>query len=234
MIRKNIKTNKKSMIFEIVELLVLIGFIIFAVFYKYHSIVLNLIYSSVIIRSIAVSFIPLCIINTINFCREDYEHSIIEAINEQLFTIFIGLVIGLSVASTFFFLTETQDKYNYIGDEFKSLFIYDNNKFDDIRNRSEYESEFELIENTIKKFIETAKKDRDISKDSGLTYVINYSLSSIKEYGYTIDNYVLDKYIAYVKIIDKKDKERQYYKIDYENNIIVESSKDEYNAAMTD
>lgn len=221
------KSKNRSLTINSVEVIVILGFVIYAIFGASHSFVFSLIYDNVIVRILAVIFIPLVICNIINDMRDDFAGFFSSCFMEFLLTIFLGFVIA---GPTMF----TADVwYEDISKSMQSWFIYDNTAFDELRSKDAFKGEYEYLKSRYEKTYNEVINTCDINEAPCLERVRSAVINrtSIKQYGYTItSDFRYSPEIEYLCIADKKTKEYKFYKITYKGFSFEKSSQEEFEA----
>lgn len=219
------KPKKKSLTLNTIEVIVIVGFVIYAIFVPIHSLLASLIYKNVIIRILSIIFIPLVICNIINSARED-----ISAIGLGFFLdLIISLFIGFIVAPCIIFTADVW--HQDISKSIQSWYTYDDRRFDEIRKKDDFKGEFEYLkssyENTYKELINTC----DINEPPCLTRMSTniFRNTNIREYGYTVSsNFQYNDQTNYFCVLDKKTKKYNFYKMTYKNFSFEKSSQEEF------
>lgn len=218
------KAKNRSLTINSIEVIVILGFVIYAIFGASHSLVFSLIYDNVVIRIIAVIFIPLVICNIINNVREK---------DGFFYSIFINLIF--SVIAGFFLAAPilfTADVWHEdISKTIQSWFIYDDTSYDEIRLKDTFKGEYEYLkssyEQTYNEVIKTCNINEPACLETVRKQVINGT--NIKEYGYTItSDFRYSPEIEYLCIADKKTKKYKFYKLTYKGFSFELSSQEEF------
>lgn len=230
--KANNNKNKTKVSIKVIEGIVLIGILIAAIFYKPHSMVLNLIYDNLIVRIISMIGIPLIIINLINSYRSEKGFtSFGEIFGMKIFEIIMLFIFGIAISSTVFMLSNAMEEYNYIRDGIMSWFVYDNNEYDEIRAQDEFETEYDFLDNNFEATLKSLKEDYDIEDEEEYQIIKNslYKSSDLNRYGYAVtDSEWESDYVQLICIIDRKTKENSFYKINYNKYSLKESSQEEF------
>ena len=230
--RKNKKTSKvinkpknKSITLNTIEIIVIMVFVIYAIFVPIHSLLASLIYKNVIIRILSIIFIPLVICNIINSAREDISGIGIGFFLDLILSLFIGFIIAPCIMFT------ADVWHKDISKSIQSWYTYDDRRFDEIREKDDFKGEFEYLkssyENTYKKLINTC----DINEPACLTRMNTniFKNTNIREYGYTItSNFRYNDETNYFCVLDKKTKKYKFYKITYKDFSFELSSQEEF------
>ncbi len=220
------KSKNRSLTINSVEVIVILGFVIYAIFGASHSFVFSLIYDNVIIRIIAVLFIPLAICNSINGIRDE-AGVFFSIFTEFFFSIIAGFVLAAPILLT------ADVWHEDISKSIQSWFIYDNTAFDELRAKDDFKGEYEYLrsqyEQTYNEIINTCDINEAPCLERVRSAVINRT--SIKQYGYTItSDFRYSPEIEYLCIADKKTKKYNFYKITYKGFSFEKSSQEEFEA----
>lgn len=230
--RKNKETRKvinkpktKSITLNTIEVLVIIGFVIYAIFVPTHSLLASLIYKNVIIRILSIIFIPLVICNIINSAREDISAIGLGFFLDLIFSLFIGFI----VAPCIMFTADVWHKD--ISEFIQSWYTYDDRRFDEIRKKDDFKGEFEYLkssyENTYNQLINTCDINEPVCLEKMNTNI--FKNTNIREYGYTItSNFRYNDETNYICVLDKKTKKYKFYKITYKDFSFELSSQEEF------
>ena len=133
------KAKNRSLTINTIEVIVILGFVIYAIFGVSHSFVFSLIYDNIIVRILAVILIPLVICNLINEIREDSTGILSTCFAELLFPLFIGIFVAAPVLFT------ADVWHEDISKSIQSWFIYDNTAFDELRAKDDFKGEYEYL-----------------------------------------------------------------------------------------
>ena len=220
------KAKNRSLTINSIEVIVILGFVIYAIFGASHSLVFSLIYDNVIVRIIAVIFIPLVICNIINSIREE------GGIFYSLFLEFIfPIIVGFFLAAPIMFTADVW--HGDISKSIQSWFIYDNTAFDELRSKDTFKGEYEYLKSSYEKTYNEVINTCDINQPSCLETVRSAVINktNIKTYGYTItSDFRYSPEIEYLCIADKKTKKYNFYKITYKGFSFEKSSQEEFEA----
>lgn len=220
------KAKNRSLTINSIEVIVIVGFVIYAIFGASHSLVFSLIYDNVIVRIIAVIFIPLVICNIINSIREE------GGIFYSLFLEFIfPIIVGFFLAGPIMFTADVW--HEDISKSIQSWFIYDNTAFDELRSKDDFKGEYEYLKSRYEKTYNEVINTCDINEAPCLERVRSAVINrtSIKQYGYTItSDFRYSPEIEYLCIADKKTKKYKFYKITYKGFSFEKSSQEEFEA----
>lgn len=221
------KAKNRSLTINTIEVIVILGFVIYAIFGVSHSFVFSLIYDNIIVRILAAIFIPLVICNLINEIREDSTGILSTCFAELLFPLFIGIFVAAPVLFT------ADVWHEDISKSIQSWFIYDNTAFDELRAKDDFKGEYEYLrsqyEQTYNEIINTCDINEAPCLERVRSAVINRT--SIKQYGYTItSDFRYSPEIEYLCIADKKTKKYNFYKITYKGFSFEKSSQEEFEA----
>ena len=235
---KKKKTDKKkeskevennSVVLRTIEVVVLIGSCIVAFFYEPHF--LNLTFSNIVVKMLYTMLIPLIIINIINKYREYRLYGLFDAISEKFWGIVCATVIGVGLSSVVVQFSFSYEDYNYIGEDIKGLFIYDNREYDDIRASAGFESEYDYLNNAFSNALTTLKANNDINDSNGYNVIKNnlFAQAGIAEYGYSVtDSEWQTDDIRYICVVDSKTREHKIYKLNYRDYSLQESTDTEF------
>lgn len=219
------KTKNKSLTINTIEIIIIIGFVIYAIFVPTHSLLASLIYENIIVRILSIIFIPLVICNIINELRED----LLGFFSTCFVELFLPLFIGYIVAPCIMFVADVW--HEDISKSIQSWYIYDDKRFDEIRARDDFKGEYEYLKSSYEKTYNQLINTCDINEpvcleDMSINIVRN---TNIKEYGYTItSNFRYNDETNYLCILDKKTKKYKFYKITYKNFSFELSSQEEF------
>lgn len=219
------KPKKKSLTLNTIEVIVIVGFVIYAIFVPIHSLLASLIYKNVIIRILSIIFIPLVICNIINSAREDISAIGLGFFLDLIFSLFIGFIVAPCIIFT------ADVWHQDISKSIQSWYTYDDRRFDEIRKKDDFKGEFEYLkssyENTYKELINTC----DINEPPCLTRMSTniFRNTNIREYGYTVSsNFQYNDQTNYFCVLDKKTKKYNFYKMTYKNFSFEKSSQEEF------
>lgn len=218
-------TIQESDTIDFIERIILIGLVIFAIFVPTHSICLDLIYSNVFFRICAVILIPLLIFNTINMFRMDSPGFI----SNIFLVILMPLFFGFMIASCTMFVADVW--YKDISNSIQHSFIYDNRSFDEIRKSDDFKGEFKFLKDRYEKTYNNLDITCDINTPECLDQVSKNVLhdANITEYGYSVRRVAYNSpEIRYLCVLDKKNKNLSYYKINYKDFSFEQSSREEF------
>lgn len=227
---KQKKKKNKNLSINTIELIVFVVCIIFAIFIKpYHSIVFPLIYKNVIVRILAVLFIPVFIMNCINTIKDkDFDFG-------GIFGIFIvSLILGVIVVVPSLAVTNMmKEEYGYIKNTVHSWFIYDNTEYDKQREREKIKDEYEYFNTKFSSILDSLYGQYDINNEQSYNQLISSFYMTVKNdfstIGYSIVNSVSqDKDTALLQIKDKKRKTSKIYKLNFKTKEFTKSNKEEY------
>lgn len=218
------KSKNRSLTINSIEVIVILGFVIYAIFGASHSFVFSLIYDNVIIRIIAVLFIPLAICNIINGIRDE-AGVFFSIFTEFFFSIIVGFVLAAPILLT------ADVWHEDISESIQSWFIYDDTSYDEIRSKDNFKGEYEYLKSSYEKTYNDVINTCDINQPSCVETVRNKVINgtNIKEYGYTItSDFRYSPEIEYLCIADKKTKEYKFYKLTYKGFSFELSSQEEF------
>lgn len=219
------KTKNKSLTVNTIEIVVIVGFVIYAIFVPTHSLLASLIYKNIFVRILSIIFIPLVICNLINEFREDLDSILLTCFNEIFVTLFMAFLIAPCIMFT------ADVWHEDISKSIQSWYIYDDNRFDEIRKRDDFKGEFEYLKSSYEETYNQLINACDINEPAcldnmGVNIVKN---TNIKEYGYTItSNFKYNDETNYLCVLDKKTKKYNFYKITYKNFSFEKSSQEEF------
>ena len=219
------QSKNRSLTLNTIEVIILLGFVLYAIFGMSHSFVFSLIYDNVVVRIIAVIFIPLVLCNIINGKRED-EMGIFSGI---FIDFILPIIIGFFIAAPMLFAADVW--YKDISESIQSWFIYDNNDFDDLREKDDFKGEYEYLKSRYEQTYNSVITTCDINEPACLETVRNKVINgtNIKEYGYTItSDFRYSPEIEYLCIADKKTKKYKFYKLTYKGFSFELSSQEEF------
>lgn len=211
---------------SIIEIIIIVCFIVAGIFIKPHSFFFNIIYSSFIVKILAMLCIPVLIMNIINcFFADDKE-----SIKTNLVVIGGAALLSLAFSSVVIWVADFKDNKD-IGHKIQSWFVYDNNKFDKIRKDAKIESEYDFLNGELGTALNSLKETCDINEEDCYKKVKTglYNKSNLKEYGYDISSIEWqDNDIALLRVFDKKTKEYSVYKMNYRDYSLEKSSDKEF------
>ena len=230
---KSKNVENKSITLKTIEIIIVIGAIIFGLVKVQHSGILNLIYSNSILRVLYILGYVLTIINFINSYRSQKEYdSFFSCLGEYIFLEVVALLLALTVASTVVMIADsTNDDRGYM-DTIKSWYIYDKNEFDEKRTEASFKGEYEFLKEDIEQALSTLKASHNINTKSEYDYVKSnlFSNTKFKEYGYQItDQKWKDDNTEIFYILDRKTRKGNYYKLNYQTGIFEQAAKEEWN-----
>lgn len=230
--KENIKTNSiinkaknRSKTINIIEVIVIIAFVLYAVFVPTHSILASLIYKNIFVRVLAVIFIPLVICNIINELREDYESFFSTCLTEVLITLFMAFILSPCIMFT------ADVWHQDISKSIQSWFTYDDRRFDEIRKRDDFKGEFNYLKTSYEKTYNQLIDTCDINEPACLGRMNTniFKNTNIREYGYTItSNFRYNDETNYFCVLDKKTKKYNFYKMTYRDFSFELSSQEEF------
>lgn len=219
------KTKNRSLTVNTIEIIVIVGFVIYAIFVPMHSLLASLIYKNIFIRILSIILIPLIICNLINEFRENLDSIILTCFNEIFVTLFIAFIIAPPIMFTADVWHEDISKF------IQSWYTYDDNRFDEIRKKDDFKGEFEYLKSSYEETYNQLINTCDINEPAclnnmGINIIKN---TNIKEYGYTItSNFKYNDETNYLCVLDKKTKKYNFYKITYKNFSFEKSSQEEF------
>lgn len=219
------KTKNKSLTINTIEIIVIIGFVIYAIFVPTHSLLASLIYKNIFIRILSIIFIPLVICNLINEFRENFDSIILTCFNE----IFVTLFLAFIVATPIMFTADVWHKD--ISKFIQSWYTYDDNRFDEMRKKDDFKGEFEYLKSSYEETYNQLINTCDINEPPCLTRMSTniFRNTNIREYGYTISsNFQYNDETNYFCVLDKKTKKYNFYKMTYKNFSFEKSSQEEF------
>ena len=230
---KSKNVENKSITLKTIEIIIVIGAIIFGLVQVQHSGILNLIYSNSILRVLYILGYVLTIINFINSYRSQKEYdSFFSCLGEYILLEVVALLLALTVASTVVMIADsTNDDRGYM-DTIKSWYIYDKNEFDEKRTEASFKGEYEFLKEDIEQALSTLKASHNINTKSEYDYVKSnlFSNTKFKEYGYQItDQKWKDDNTEIFYILDRKTRKGNYYKLNYQTGIFEQAAKEEWN-----
>lgn len=223
------KTKEKMPVLNKIELVIVIGVIIGSIFVTPHSAFLNLIYSNYILRVLYYLGFVLVIINLINQFREEYDESIFSVFSGYIVMLLAALYFAATASGTFLFFSGIGD-YHY-DEAIKSLYIYDNNAYDDKRKEATFKGEYEFLKEQIEQSLISLKATYDINDEVGYQHIISslFDNTKLTTYGYGVTDRVFeDKYISLFRIVDRKTKQHRIYRLNYQTNVLEKASDDEF------
>lgn len=228
---KKRKTLKGKIGTKTIELIIIFGCIIFALFVDPHSVALNLIYDNLIVKILYIISVPLFIMNLINGMDDGVYDSFIGGFFiKGCFTLGF-LLIGVGISSTALMLADSQEKYKYIGEEIKSWYVYDNDNYDEVRKNDEYKTEYDFLKDNLGKTLNSMKETYDINNQMEYSSIKNnlYRKSDMATYGYEVTDLVtVNDDVEIICIVDKKTKQHKMYKINYRNYSFEHSTDEEF------
>lgn len=219
------KTKNKSLTINTIEIIVMVGFVIYAIFVPMHSLLASLIYKNIIIRILSIIFIPLVICNLINEFRENFDSIILTCFNEIFVTLFLAFIVATPIMFTADVWHEDISKF------IQSWYTYDDNRFDEIRKKDDFKGEFEYLKSSYEETYNQLINTCDINEPPCLTRMSTniFKNTNIKEYGYTISsNFQYNNETNYFCVVDKKTKKHNFYKMTYKNFSFEKSSQEEF------
>lgn len=118
--------KRKKHIINIIEMVILLGIAIAGLSTEPQF--LDLTITNPVIKMVYIILVPLIIINIVNgyIIEKDYEIGIFEPISNKLFEFFTVGILGVAIASTVIMFSDVYDEHNYVNDNIKSLFVYNN------------------------------------------------------------------------------------------------------------
>lgn len=226
------EVKNKSLTLKTVELIIVIGAIIYGTIRVQHSGILNLIYANPILRVLYILGFVLTVINFINSYRSQkgYE-SFISCLGEHIFLEAFALLLALTIASTGVMIADSMNKDHGYMDTIKTWYVYDNNKFDEKREEESFKGEYEFLKEDIEQALATLKSSHDINVESEYSYVKSnlFNDTKLNEYGYQItDVKWKDDNIELFYILDRKTRKGNYYKLNYQTGIFEQAVKEEW------
>ncbi len=215
------KAKHKKVI--LIESIILLVFLIYSIIVPPHSILLNLIYSSIISRILFGIWIPLFIINIVNEIRE---HDLYWGDH------FLALLAGVVFSASLMLAAEfTEKDFPQAKNFITSQFIYDDDSYDEIRKEKNITDEYEFLKGVYNNALDELYKDYDINNKEDFEKIkkeINSKIS-INKYGFKVPDirwYDDDNMILY--IIDKKTNKYNYYKLNIRTNSFEKSNEEEW------
>ena len=221
-------TNKNDSLLNKIELAIVLGILIVAIFVTPHSNLSDLTYSNYFLRIFYYFGFALPIINLVNTFREEFDDSIFEVLFGFL-AINLGLLlISLLTSGTILFCAGLDD-YKYV-DTIKSWYTYDKRDYDKKREETAFKGEYEFLKENITEALATLKSQYDLYDTDGYSYITAHLFDNInlKEYGYTITDSVHQEYLEFFCVLDKKTNKYNIYKLDYETGSLEKSSDSEF------
>lgn len=223
--------KRKKHIINIIEIVVLLVIAIAGLSTEPQF--LDLTITNHVIKMLYIILVPLIIINIINgyIIEKDYEIGIFEPIGNKLFEFFTVGILGIAIASTVIIFSDIYDEYNYVNDNIKSLFVYNNEEYDEIRASDDFETEYDYLNYTFSNALSSLKANNDINDPNGYDVIKRnlFSQAGIKEYGYSVTDSVWQTDdIRIICVVDSKTREHKMYKLNYRNYSLEESSDKEF------
>lgn len=219
------KTKNKSLTLNTIEIIVIVGFVIYAIFVPMHSLLASLIYKNIFIRILSIILIPLIICNIINEVREDASGFVSSCFMELLFPLIVGFIIAPCIMFT------ADVWHEDISKSIQSWYTYDDRRFDEIRKKDDFKGEFEYLKSSYEETYNQLINTCDINEPPCLTRMSTniFKNTNIKEYGYTISsNFQYNDETNYFCVLDKKTKKYNFYKMTYKNFSFEKSSQEEF------
>lgn len=230
--KKNKETKKvisnaknKSLTVNTIEIIVIVGFVIYAIFVPVHSLLASLIYKNIFIRILSIIIIPLIVCNLINEFRENLDSIILTCFTEIFVTLFIAFII----APPIMFAADVW--HQDISKSIQSWYTYDDRRFDEIRKKDDFKGEFEYLKSSYEEIYNQLIDTCDINEPSCLTRMSTniFKNTNIREYGYTISsNFQYNDETNYFCVLDKKTKKYNFYKMTYKTFSFEKSSQEEF------
>lgn len=230
---KSLKT--KHSLFFYLETIILIAIAVYSVIFPQHSFFFNIIYNNFFVQILTGLLFPLIIINTLNLIVE--KEGIIESLKNSALVIVVGSLFALIISSSMLLVAEVW--YKDIAEDIKSSwFIYDNNRYDELRKSPEFKDEETYLKNYYEKILQEviSKSTCDINEPNCLDKIKTSmtTIQGIEEYGYKYSKKVIiDDNSDFLCLIDLKTKKYIFYKINYQDFAFEKSTIDEYNSYAT-
>ncbi len=224
------KTKNKSLTIDAIEVIVIIGFVIYAIFVPIHGLLVSIIYKNIFARVLAIIFFPLIICNSINAFRED----MFGFIGTIFIEFFLPLLACVITATSVMFIADVW--HEDISKSIQSWFIYDDKSYDEIRKREDFKGEYEFLKSSYEKTYNELITTCDINEPSclekiGLGVIQN---TKIKQYGYSVSSWYRSPEIDYICVLDNKTKKYKFYKLNYKNFAFELSDQEEFETVQKD
>lgn len=224
------KPKKKSLTLNTIEVIVIVGFVIYAIFVPIHGLLVSIIYKNIFARVLAIIFFPLIICNSINAFRED----MFGFIGTIFIEFFLPLLACVITATSVMFIADVW--HEDISKSIQSWFIYDDKSYDEIRKREDFKGEYEFLKSSYEKTYNELITTCDINEPSclekiGLGVIQN---TKIKQYGYSVSSWYRSPEIDYICVLDNKTKKYKFYKLNYKNFAFELSDQEEFETVQKD
>lgn len=223
-LNKVVKKDRNKFII-IVECLIIIAFVVYSLIKLPHGILLNFTYNGWICQILSGIYIPLLVINIINYTRD-------EGFGYSFPILFLEYVFGFIFATTFVFAADTAFKDSpQAKNTLTSWFVYDDDSYDEIRKEKNITDEYEFLKGVYNNALDELYKDYDINNKEDFEKIkkeINSKIS-IKKYGFKVPDirwYDDDNMILY--IVDKKTNKYNFYKLNIRTNSFEKSNEKEW------